>query len=190
MKLYKIRDKFLDACEKLSAMIGRWLGVVGKPFATGGKYFTICSISLMVIIIGAGGYYISQHKLNEQGSTKIVQAVQIKSQLDNRPVVIKANDNGQKLSDEEIVVYNKMHKMINTKIVAKDGKIWGEVEVTPDKCNQLITEVSESGYPDKATLIQFLTRWKNKNFNSGVGEHNYLWDGLNGTIGKAKSLKQ
>ena len=183
MKLYKIGDKFLDACGKLSAMLGRLLGA-------GGKSFTICSISLVVIMIGAGGYYISQHKLNEQGSPKIVQAVQIKGQLDNRPVVIKQNDNTQKISDEEIVVYNTMHKMINTKIVAGDGKIWGEVEITPDKCNQLITEVTESGYPDKTTLIQFLNRWKDKNFNSGVGEHNYLWDGLNGTIGKAKSLRQ
>ena len=92
-------------------------------------------------------------------------------------------------SDEEVAVYNTMHKMINTKIVAEDGKIWGEVEITPDKCDQLITEITKSGYYDKATLLEFLTRWKNNNFISGVDEHNYLWDGLNGTIGKAKSLR-
>lgn len=176
MKQYKIVDKLQDAFGKVSFMRGRWLA--------------IGSISLVAIMICSGGYYMSQHKLGEQGSPKVVQAVQIKDQLDTKAVIIKQNDITQKVSDEEIVVYNIMHKMINTKIVAQDGKIWGEVEITPDKCNQLINEVSKSGYPDKTTLLQFLTRWKDKNFNSGVGEHNYLWNGLDGTIGKAKALRK
>ena len=88
-----------------------------------------------------------------------------------------------------MAVYNKMHKMINTKIVAEDGKIWGEVGITPEKCQALIKEVTKSGYSDKDTLLQFLNRWKDNDFNSGVDEHNYLWDGLNGAIGKAESLK-
>jgi hypothetical protein len=82
-----------------------------------------------------------------------------------------------------------MHKMINTKIVAEDGEIWGEIAITTNKCNQLITEVTDSGYPDKATLLQFLTLWKDNDFANGVNEHNYLWDGLHGTIGKAKALR-
>lgn len=174
MKQFKMGGKFLETCGKLFARRGMWL--------------TIGSILLVFIITGTGGFYISQHKLNEEGSPKIVQAVQIK-QIDTKQVVIRKNDNTQKITDEELVVYNTMHKMINTKIVAEDGKIWGEVDITTDKCNKLINEVSKSGYPDKTTLLQFLSRWKEKNFKSGVEEHNYLWDGLNGTIGKAKSLR-
>ncbi|MBU3213583.1 DUF6241 domain-containing protein [Clostridium estertheticum] len=175
MKLDKIGGKFLDACEKLFANRGRW-SVVG-------------SILLVIIIIGTGGFYISQHKLNKQDSPKIVQAVQIKQQLEAKQVVIKQNHNTQNISDKELVLYNTMHKMINTKIVAEDGKIWGEIEITDGKCDQLINDVSKSGYPDKVVLLEFLTRWKNKDFKNGVEEHNYLWDGLNGTIGKAKSLR-
>ncbi|MBX4263644.1 DUF6241 domain-containing protein [Clostridium estertheticum] len=175
MKLDKIGGKFFDACEKLFANHGRW-SVVG-------------SILLVIIIIGTGGFYISQHKLNKQDSPKIVQAVQIKQQLEAKQVVIKQNHNTQNISDKELVLYNTMHKMINTKIVAEDGKIWGEVEITDGKCDQLINDVSKSGYPDKVVLLEFLTRWKNKDFTNGVEEHNYLWDGLNGTLGKAKSLR-
>ncbi|MBU3097985.1 MULTISPECIES: DUF6241 domain-containing protein [Clostridium] len=175
MKLDRIGGKFIDACEKLFDNRGRLIG--------------IGSILLVSIIIGIGGFYISQHKLNKQNSPKIVQAVQIKQQLETKQVVIKQNHNTQNISDKELVLYNTMHKMINTKIVAEDGKIWGEVEITDAKCDQLINDVSKSGYPDKVVLLEFLTRWKNKDFKNGVGEHNYLWDGLNGTIGKAKSLR-
>ncbi|MBU3155527.1 DUF6241 domain-containing protein [Clostridium estertheticum] len=175
MKLDKIGGKFLDACKKLFANHGRWI-VVG-------------SILLVIVIIGTGGFYISQHKLNKQDTPKIVQAVQIKRQLETKPVVIKQSHNTQNISDKELVLYNTMHKMINTKIVAEDGKIWGEIEITDVKCDQLINDVSKSGYPDKVVLLEFLTRWENKDFKSGVEEHNYLWDGLNGTIGKAKSLR-
>ncbi|WP_298844862.1 DUF6241 domain-containing protein [Clostridium sp.] len=176
MKLDKAGGKFLDEFRKLFANRHMWL--------------TIGSVLLVIVITGTGGYYISQNKLNKQGSPKSVQAVQIKAQLDSKAVVIKQNHSTQKISDEELVVYNTMHKMINTKIVAEDGKIWGEVEITQDKCNRLINDISKSGYLDKVELLQFLNRWKNKDFKNGVGEHNYLWDGLDGTLGKAKSLRQ
>ncbi len=153
-----------------------------------GKWLVVSSIALVFAILGAGGYY-TQHKLVKEESPKVVQAVQIKKDPVTKVVEIKQNVSTEGISDEELVVYNTMHKMINTKIVAEDGKIWGEELITTDRCNQLITEVTNSGYPDKGTLLQFLTRWKDKDFVSGVNEHNYLWNGLNGTIGKAKSLR-
>ena len=175
MKQNKISDKFHAISGKIFPLHGRWL--------------VVSSIGLVVAIIGTGSYYITQHKLTQVESTKTVQAVQLNKELANKPVEIKSNDTTQKISDGELVLYGTMHKMINTKIVAEDGKIWGEVEITPDKCNQLITEVTKSKYPDKATLLQFLERWKDNNFKSGVDEHNYLWDGLGGTIGKASKMR-
>ena len=175
MKQYKLSDKFL--------------GLIGKIFPIRGKWLAACSVSLVVIIIGAGGYFIKQQKLSAVESPKVVQAIQIKKVAVKKAVVIKQNDNTKAISSDELAVYNTMHKMINTKIVAGDGKIWGEVEITPEKCQVLITKVNASGYLDKVTLLQFLTHWKDNDFDSGVNEHNYLWDGLDGTIGKAKSLR-
>ncbi|MBU3180980.1 DUF6241 domain-containing protein [Clostridium psychrophilum] len=153
-----------------------------------GKWLVMSSIALVIAILGAGGYY-SQHKPDKQGSPSIVQAVQIKKNIVNKVVAIKPNESTDVISDQEAVLYNKMHKMINTKIVAVDGEVWGEVPITTNNCNQLIAEVKDSGYPDKVTLLQFLTTWKNNDYANGVNQHNYLWNGLHGTIGKAKSLR-
>ena len=175
MKQYKQDDKSL--------------GEKGKLFPLRGKWLAACSLTLVLVIIGAGSYFITEQKLSKVQSPKVVQASPIKKAVVNKEVVIKQNDTNRKISSEELVVYNKMHKMINTKIVAEDGKIWGQVDITQEKCQALIKEVTKSGYSDKDTLLQFLNRWKDNDFNSGVDEHNYLWDGLNGTIGKAESLK-
>lgn len=174
------------------------LGPVGKLFHLRGKWLAAGSVALVIAIIGIGSYFITKQKLTAVESPKVVQATQIKKDVDskgtvskvvdNKAVVIKQNDN-TKVSGSELKVYNTMHKMINTKIVAEDGKIWGEVEITPENCQTLITEVTKSNYSDKDTLLEFLTRWKASNFNSGVDEHNYLWDGLDGTIGKAEALR-
>gem|GEM_PF-1503688 len=182
MKHYKIVGKYFSK-------IGKIFALIGKSFPIRGGWLVACSITLVLVVMGTGSYYISKHNFNDPKSPKVVQAVEIKSGVTNKPVEIKQNDKSQVLSNKEISVYNRMHKMINTKIVAEDGKIWGEVEITSEGCNQLIKEVTQSGYYDKTTLLEFLNRWKNRNFASGVDEHNYLWNGLNGTIGKAKAIK-
>ena len=169
------------------------LGPIGKLFHLRGKWLAACSLALVIAIIGTGSYFITKQKLTAVDSPKVVQATQIKKDVDskavdNKAVVIKQND-AKTISENELKVYNTMHKMINTKIVAEDGKIWGEIAITPESCQALITEITKSSYSDKDTLLEFLGRWKDNNFKSGVDEHNYLWDGLDGTIGKAASLR-
>ena len=181
--------KQVKVIQKLRSIIGRCSDIRVTLAEKHGWWLIASSVTLVMIIMGVGGYVISEHKFNESQSPKVVQAVQIKKQLVEKAVVIKQIDNKQVISEAELSVYSKMHKMINTKIIAEDGKIWGEIEITSDRCQQLITEISESQYPDKDVLLGFLTRWKSENFSSGVGEHNYLWDGLNGTIGKASDLR-
>jgi hypothetical protein len=180
MNQYKEDDKSMDVKAKVFPLHGPWLA--------------ICSVALVLVIIGTGSYFITAKKLSAVDSPTVVQASQVKKELANKQVVNKAvviqqNDTSRKISSDELVVYNKMHKMINTKIVAEDGKIWGEVAVTPEECQALIKDITKSGYSDKDTLLQFLERWKVNNFSSGVDEHNYLWDGLDGTIGKAETLR-
>jgi hypothetical protein len=90
---------------------------------------------------------------------------------------------------DESFVYESMHRGINTKIIAGDDKIWGEEEVTPKYCEELIRIIKSSDYADKETLTLFLNNWKKGNFENGVNEHNYLWGKLNGDIGKAVALR-
>lgn len=101
----------------------------------------------------------------------------------------EVQDNSVSILDEKDI-YRSMHHMINTKIIAIDNKIWGEREVTPEYCEELIETLKESDYEDKETLILFLNNWKNGNFKNGVEEHNYLWSKLGGDVGKAIALRE
>ena len=86
-------------------------------------------------------------------------------------------------------IYTEMHKMINTKIVAEDGEVWGEIVITIKKCDKVIKDVKETDYVDKDILLQYLANWKAGDFTHAVDEHNYLWGALEGTVGRAKSLR-
>lgn len=91
------------------------------------------------------------------------------------------------LASEE-KVYELMHCMANTKIVA--DAIWGTVDITSDRVDALITAVNKSNWNDKSNLLDILNRWKNKDFSKGVEDHNYIWSKLGGTLGKATNLKK
>lgn len=83
-------------------------------------------------------------------------------------------------------VYDEMHKMANTKIVA--NAIWGRKKITEERVNALILEVMSSDFRDKDYLLEVLARWKTGDFSHAVSEHNYFWDGLDGTVGRATEL--
>ncbi|WP_461206721.1 DUF6241 domain-containing protein [Clostridium sp. DL1XJH146] len=91
---------------------------------------------------------------------------------------------------EEKLLYEDIHRMANTLIIAEDGKIWGKDTITDEKCNTLIIEITASDYDDKERLLSILNRWKEDDFSEGVDDHNYVWNRLGGTIGRAKSLKE
>lgn len=88
--------------------------------------------------------------------------------------------------DKETAVYSEMHRMINTKIIAEDGQVWGREEITPERCDELIAVVTKGNLKDKETLLGFLARWKLGDFSESASEHNYIWNVLGGTTGKAK----
>lgn len=85
-------------------------------------------------------------------------------------------------------MWDTLHKMANTKIVA--DQIWGETEITPERVDRLLEEVEQSAYPDKIRLLDMLNRWKDGDFSQAVEEHNYLWEKLDGTVGKATGLRK
>jgi hypothetical protein len=84
-------------------------------------------------------------------------------------------------------IYKEMHEMANTKIVA--DQVWGEIDITQERVDALISEISLSDFEDKEILLKTLSNWKNNDFSNAVAEHNYLWEKLNGTVGEAYKLK-
>ena len=106
----------------------------------------------------------------------------------------EAEDNKEPVENENIAVapvdlnecYQRVHYMVNTIIIAEDGNIWGESEMSRDAVTQVINDLK--GKDDY--LSSELEKWLGLDFSNGVEVHNYVWNKLGGTIGKAKELNQ
>ena len=82
--------------------------------------------------------------------------------------------------------YQKVHHMANTIIIADDGQVWGQSEITREAVTQMINELK--GQDDY--LSDELKKWLELDFSNGVEVHNYVWNKLGGNVGKAKALNE
>lgn len=82
--------------------------------------------------------------------------------------------------------YQKVHHMANTIIIADDGQVWGQSEITRGAVTQMINELK--GQDDY--LSDQLKKWLELDFSNGVEVHNYVWNKLGGNVGKAKALNE
>lgn len=87
-------------------------------------------------------------------------------------------------------IYDILHRMSNTKIIAEDNQIWGKIEMDPEYIASLKSLIEKVDYKDRDYMLEVLTRWENNDFSQAVEEHNYFWKKLGGTVGKATSLKE
>jgi hypothetical protein len=88
---------------------------------------------------------------------------------------------------DENFVYSAMHKMANTKITAEDGMKWGSIAINKKNINLIKSIVEKIDYRDRPYLLSVLKRWGNYNFEFAPEEHNYFWEMLGGTVGRAVS---
>ena len=139
-------------------------------------------ISIIVgVIIFVGAFTYTMHIINEDI---------IKNKPANEEVKSGMGFENWKHEDEpDTEVYDVMHEMINTKIEAEDGLVWGEIEITPQQCDRVIKLINDGSYGDEERLLKMLNMWKKGDFSDAVAQHNYLWEILDGTVGKAKNLK-
>lgn len=87
-------------------------------------------------------------------------------------------------------VYDILHRMANTKIIAEDDEVWGKIPIDSESLSDIKALVSEMDYEDKDYLLKVLNRWENGDFSQADKEHNYFWAKLGGTIGKAIKIKK
>lgn len=89
----------------------------------------------------------------------------------------------RKIQEKDIL--NKVHQMANTLIVAEDNQVWGQEEITKEKIDELISDLNNSGLKYKGQVITILSRWKSGDFSQIISDHNYVWNLLDGSVGKA-----
>lgn len=79
--------------------------------------------------------------------------------------------------------YDFVHQMSNNLIIAEDGKIRGNQDVTLENIEAGIKMLKNDSY-----IVEELNKWKEGNFDNAVELHNYCWRILEGNEGKAKSI--
>ncbi|MGL5352486.1 MAG: DUF6241 domain-containing protein [Clostridium sp.] len=86
-------------------------------------------------------------------------------------------------SEQEKIVkdYDFVHQMSNNLIVASDGMIWGNQDVTLENIDLGIEMLKNDDY-----IVTELNKWKEGDFKNATDVHNYCWRILEGSIGKAK----
>lgn len=97
-------------------------------------------------------------------------------------------------ADEGTEIIDTVHQMANTRIISKDGEIWGTIEITSERCDELIERINKykETYPDDVRMINcldILNRWKAGDFSQVVNDHNDMWNYLGGTVGEAIRAK-
>lgn len=86
-------------------------------------------------------------------------------------------------------IYDIMHRMANTKIIAENNKIWGELPMDKEEIQNLKGIVEKVNYEDREKLLDILNRWESGDFSQSDKEHNYVWEKLGGTVGRAIGVK-
>lgn len=106
-----------------------------------------------------------------------------KAALDNltNKTEVTIVENGKEEKIKIVEIYDLVHRMSNTIIVADKNLIWGKEKITFDKIDYVLAAVkNEDNY-----LYEEMLKWKDKDFSNAKDLHNYVWRKLDGNIGKA-----
>lgn len=151
------------------------------------KLFISIITIILLVIISIVSFFI--YKQIDSGNLKAKSNISEIRKLDKE----LSSDNSN-ITKEDIYysvenIYDILHRMSNTKIIAADNQIWGKIEITDEYISSLKSFIEKLDYSDKDYMLEVLTRWENNDFSKAVEEHNYFWKKLGGTVGKATSLK-
>ncbi|MFU7516262.1 DUF6241 domain-containing protein [Clostridium sp. HCS.1] len=152
------------------------------------KVFITILVIIFIIAIGAFSFIIYKQidSGNFDAKSNISEIKKIDKELSSEEL------NEVKDSDYYPIenIYDILHRMSNTKIIAEDNQIWGKIEMDPEYIASLKSLIEKVDYKDRDYMLEVLTRWENNDFSQAVEEHNYFWKKLGGTVGKATTLKE
>lgn len=132
-----------------------------------------------ILVLWSNGYEIVNFAFDK------VSEINEEKNSEKKNEVVESEDVAQAIMDLT-QCYQTVHHMANTIIIADDGQIWGQNEITREAVTQMVNELK--GRDDY--LSDELKKWLELDFSNGVEVHNYVWDKLDGNIGKAKGLNQ
>lgn len=150
-------------------------------------------IGLLIVLFIGGGVFLVSNLVAYKIQTKTPE---VKKSIDEIVEGNKENldkvyvDNSKITSAEDI--YNLIHQMANTIIVAEDNLIYGEIPINDESINKAMVMINNTDLiskEEKEVFMNILEAWQQKDYSNGVQAHNYAWKLLDGNIGRAKSLR-
>jgi hypothetical protein len=155
------------------------------------------AIALAIIIIVGGTYLFISNLFFPKDNTGGISGI-IAEMKDNPTPEQLAIINADFLEEDTLMaedvkterdVYDTIHMMANSKIIAGDGMIWGLRKITKNRVEQVQKAIQEHDITDPR-IVEMLNRWINQDFSQCVQDHNYIWEVyLNGQVGKAVRLR-
>lgn len=167
-------------------------------------------ILLILFVIAVGSFFLIIKLLSntekdtvKSNGTKVEENVdsstndnkdQVKTEEDKKAVAQATEEKQQNQQETGIdssqytveQLYYEIHLRANSIIVAEDDEIWEEMPINREFLDYTIELVKDK---DEA-LYNMLLQWKNLDFSNAVDVHNYVWEKLGGTVGKATGLNQ
>ena len=129
------------------------------------------------------GYKVSQEY------TQLEESSQQNEDSQEDIVENESNKNNTMVLSSSYEVVDFIHRMSNQIINPIDGKKNGVIEITPENIDIALNSLYYIYYDEaREYLYNELSKWKNGDFNNGVLVHNYVWNLLDGNIGRALSL--
>ena len=129
------------------------------------------------------GYKVSQEY------TQLEESSQQNEDSQEGIVENESNKNNTMVLSSSYEVVDFIHRMSNQIINPIDGKKNGVIEITPENIDIALNSLYYIYYDEaREYLYNELSKWKNGDFNNGVLVHNYVWNLLDGNIGRALSL--
>jgi hypothetical protein len=95
----------------------------------------------------------------------------------NKPVFLVTYENEPNYRDE-IIIYDAMHRMANSKIPDEDKDKSGNLKITEKQIQAVRTIVKQMNYPDNSYILAVLARWEKEDFSLVTDEHDYFWSRL------------
>lgn len=139
------------------------------------------------VLVGLTGLTACGNSLNNKDFEKVVEKTEAGYEIKEE---VKETLEKKVTSRSVDAVLSQMHKMANSVIVADE--IWGKEEITEEKVNALIVEVTLMDWVErsKQTYLDILYRWKDGDFSQADKDHNIIWGALGGTVGEAYGVNK
>jgi hypothetical protein len=75
---------------------------------------------------------------------------------------------------DEIIIYDAMHRMANSKLTSESKDKSGKLDITKNQIEAIKTIVASMKYPDSSYIIRVLGRWEKGDFSLIADEHDYF----------------